>query len=187
MGTAMNTAMQTAQYFQHLATEDGTELDEPTLQRLCFYAQGYNLAMTQRPLFDDPIQVCEDGPVIEELRRAHASCGANDASRMAAPDSDVFDFMDGVMLRKIYDNFRTANEADRITAEQADSLLNAWRRGRTGLSFERAMAATFWTAIERSPRTPPSPPLTDEQRNTEFARSKADVEAGRYRRISVER
>ena len=169
----MNTALETAQYFLHLAAEHGDELDEPTLQRLCFYAQGYNLAMRHEPLFGEAIEICDEGPVISELREAFGSC------RASTPDDEAFDFLASSMLRSIYDNFRARSETDRITAEQADFVLDVFRRGETPLSFERCMAVSFWAAIERSPRTPP-PAMSDEELEASLDRGRADVAAGRY-------
>lgn len=169
----MNTALETAQYFLHLAAEHGDELDEPTLQRLCFYAQGYNLATRREPLFDEAIEIYDEGPVVRELREAFGSC------RASGLNDDAFGFLTGSMLRSIYGNFRARSETDRITAEQADFALDVFRRGETPLSFERCMEVSFWAAIERSPRTPP-PAMSDEELEASLARGRADIAAGRY-------
>lgn len=40
------------------------ELSNLKLQKLLYYAQGHHLARTGRPLFDDPIEAWDHGPVV---------------------------------------------------------------------------------------------------------------------------
>jgi uncharacterized phage-associated protein len=42
------------------------------LQKLCYYAQAWNLVWEDRPLFDARIEAWANGPVIPELYRLHA-------------------------------------------------------------------------------------------------------------------
>ena len=176
----MNTALETAQYFLNLAAEHGGKLDEPALQRLCFYAQGYNLAMRREPLFGDTIQICDEGPVIEGLRRTFGQCGESRGWLGAALEEDTFGFFEGLMLRDLYRDFRAEGERERITAEQAGLVLDAVRRGDTPLSFERCMEVSFWAALERQPRLP-MPDQGDLEEAIE--RGRADIAAGRYRSL----
>ena len=45
------------------------------LQKLCYYAQGFHLAMTDRPLFEEDFHAQPFGPVCRELYRAYSEAG----------------------------------------------------------------------------------------------------------------
>lgn len=61
-------ALQVAKYF--ITLNKMANLDEPSdlsklkIQKLLYYAQGYYLALYDKPLFDDEIQAWEHGPVV---------------------------------------------------------------------------------------------------------------------------
>ncbi|MFN7918773.1 MAG: DUF4065 domain-containing protein [Bryobacteraceae bacterium] len=64
----MHTAAEIADYF--LATVDdeaGDSMSNLKLQKLVYYAQGFHLALTGKPLFNDPIMAWEHGPVVPTL------------------------------------------------------------------------------------------------------------------------
>jgi uncharacterized phage-associated protein len=46
-------------------------VDPKKLQKLVFYAQAWHLAITNEPLFGDPIEAWRDGPVVRALYRKH--------------------------------------------------------------------------------------------------------------------
>jgi uncharacterized phage-associated protein len=58
-----------ARYFLHIASmvEEATPLTHLQLQKLLYYAQGWCLAMHDRPLFDGAIQAWRHGPVVREV------------------------------------------------------------------------------------------------------------------------
>ena len=71
MGTTL-TAEDTAAYFLALVEEDEGELmSHLKLQKLCYYAQGFHLAITGHPLFDDRIEAWTHGPVVPALWRRY--------------------------------------------------------------------------------------------------------------------
>ena len=74
----MLTANDVARYFLALTEEDvGDGISNLKLQKLVYYAQGFNLALYNRPLFDDPIEAWTHGPVIPNLYHVYKDCGAN--------------------------------------------------------------------------------------------------------------
>jgi len=66
----MPTAQQIADYFLTLVDEEaGDALSNLKLQKLVYYAQGFSLAITGKPLFSETIQAWQHGPVIPGLYR----------------------------------------------------------------------------------------------------------------------
>ncbi|MDB5163934.1 MAG: putative phage-associated protein [Candidatus Saccharibacteria bacterium] len=47
--------------------DSGEVLTNLKIQKLVYYAQGFHLAMFDKPLFNDPIVAWEHGPVVEDL------------------------------------------------------------------------------------------------------------------------
>ena len=57
-----------ANYFLSLCDEDAGDLiSNLKLQKLVYYAQGFHLAISGEPLFDEKIMAWEHGPVIPQL------------------------------------------------------------------------------------------------------------------------
>jgi len=64
----MLSARQIADYFLTLVdSEAGDSLSNLKLQKLVYYAQGFSLALTGKPLFADEIQAWQHGPVVPAL------------------------------------------------------------------------------------------------------------------------
>ena len=62
-----------AAYFINRASEDGYLLTHFKLQKLCYYAQGYSLALANEVMFDEPIEAWEHGPVVKSLYQTYKS------------------------------------------------------------------------------------------------------------------
>lgn len=66
-----------ARYFLALVDEDaGDSLTNLKLQKLCYYAQGFHLAIYDKPLFPERIEAWKHGPVVPELYHALKQFGA---------------------------------------------------------------------------------------------------------------
>lgn len=66
-----------AAYF--LAIQDldaGEQISNLKLQKLCYYAQGFHLAIHGVPLFDERIYAWEHGPVVESLYHRYKEFGS---------------------------------------------------------------------------------------------------------------
>ncbi len=82
-------ALAIAEYFLFLAAEDFTATEPITpmkLQKLAYYAQGYSLALHDRPLFHEPIQAWRYGPVVESIYYAYRRYGGS-----AIPSPEGYD------------------------------------------------------------------------------------------------
>ena len=64
----MNTCFQVANYFLKCQDLDaGDSMSNLKLQKLVYYAQGFHLAIIGTPLFEEPIEAWEHGPVCPVL------------------------------------------------------------------------------------------------------------------------
>jgi uncharacterized phage-associated protein len=66
----MLTCFDVAKYFLNLANciDDERELiSNLKLQKLIYYAQGFSLAINDKPLFEEPIEAWQHGPVVSDL------------------------------------------------------------------------------------------------------------------------
>lgn len=65
-----------ANYFLSLVDHDAEDnITNLKLQKLCYYAQGFNLAIKGERLFDSDIEAWQHGPVIPELYHKYKEMG----------------------------------------------------------------------------------------------------------------
>ena len=65
-----------ARYFLALQSEEaGMDISNLKLQKLCYYAQGFSLALRGTPLFTDKIKAWEHGPVVPDLWHRYKEFG----------------------------------------------------------------------------------------------------------------
>jgi len=73
----MKTCFDVANYFLKRQDPDAGDLmSNLKLQKLVYYAQGFHLAMENSPLFNEPIEAWEHGPVCVPLYHKYKSCGS---------------------------------------------------------------------------------------------------------------
>ncbi len=95
-----------ADYFLAKQDEDsGDTISNLKLQKLVYYAQGYYLAIFDKPLFNEEIEAWTHGPVVPELYHRFKEHGAT--SIPAISDLDISKFDDEVQgfLDEVYDVF----------------------------------------------------------------------------------
>ncbi len=68
------------------AARRGLRLDPLKLQKLLYYAHGWHLALTGRPLLDRTVEAWQYGPVLPDVYRAFRSYGAQP---ITAPARDL--------------------------------------------------------------------------------------------------
>ncbi|MFC7552646.1 Panacea domain-containing protein [Pseudoroseomonas wenyumeiae] len=91
-----------ARYFLAKADpEAGDAISNLKLQKLCYYAQGFHLALYDRPLFEERIEAWQHGPVVPDLYHEYKSYGSasipvpQDLDRASYPE-DVRELLDEV-------------------------------------------------------------------------------------------
>lgn len=66
-----------ANYFLDLATKEGRPLDPMGIQKLVYFAHGWNLAIFGSPLIQQRVEAWDYGPVIVDLYQAFREFGRN--------------------------------------------------------------------------------------------------------------
>ena len=76
-GGNMSSVFDVADYFLSLQDPDaGDYISNLKLQKLCYYAQGFHLAINNTRLFPNDIEAWQHGPVVRELYDKYKNCGA---------------------------------------------------------------------------------------------------------------
>lgn len=97
----MVTAQDVANVFLKLShPELGDVLTNLKLQKLVYYAQGFNLAINKEPLFSENILAWEHGPVVRELYDALKQYGSDS---VPVPEDDVSSNLTEVQVKLIED------------------------------------------------------------------------------------
>ncbi len=73
----MYSAIDVARYFLAQSDPDaGDTMSNLKLQKLLYYAQGVTLALTEKPLFSDPLEAWLQGPVVPSVFRKYKEAGS---------------------------------------------------------------------------------------------------------------
>lgn len=88
----MLSVLDVARYFLVTQDEDaGESITNLKLQKLCYYAQGFHLAIFDTPLFPEPIEAWQHGPVVEVLWRAYRDYGSGPIPKPEDVDISLYD------------------------------------------------------------------------------------------------
>lgn len=66
-----------ANYFLDLADRDGVPVSPMKLQKLLYYAHGWHLAITDKPLLDEQVEAWQFGPVVASIYHEFKEFGPN--------------------------------------------------------------------------------------------------------------
>ncbi|QRN40601.1 MAG: DUF4065 domain-containing protein [Neisseriaceae bacterium] len=102
----MLTCYEVADYFLSLCDQEdsGDLISNLKIQKLVYYAQGFSLAINNRPLFKEEIRAWKHGPVVKELYDKYRKYGSG-----ALPTDDLninhnnFSEEDKKLLDDVYD------------------------------------------------------------------------------------
>lgn len=93
-----------AEYFLAKSDEEaGDVISNLNLQKLAYYAQGFSLAINNRPLFPEEIRAWQHGPACPELYRKYKQYGALGIPIPEAVDFSKFSEDDKALLDEVYD------------------------------------------------------------------------------------
>lgn len=102
----MLSAKDVAEYFLSLVEEDvGDSISNLKLQKLIYYAQGFHLAVSDTPLFDEPIEAWAHGPVVTDLYHEYKEYGSDRIPKPTDLDFDKYDKDVRELLDEVYDVF----------------------------------------------------------------------------------
>ena len=135
----MNTCFDVANYFlKSQDLEAGDTMSNMKLQKLVYYAQGFCLAMTGKPLFLEPIEAWDHGPVCVPLYHKYKEYSGDalpipfDADAYSVFTKEVYDILD--MVHTYYAQF-AAWKLRNLTHEEIP-WIKAFRRKNPEISHE---------------------------------------------------
>jgi uncharacterized phage-associated protein len=144
--TAVN---EVAKYFLTLGDEEaGDLLSNLKLQKLCYYAQGFHLALFGKPLFEDSIEAWTHGPVVPELYHAYKQHGSGaipmpQGFEVESINKDVRELLDEVY--NTYGQF-SAWKLRNMTHDEAP-WVQAYGRGAGAVISQDSMQDFFKTLV----------------------------------------
>ena len=93
-----------ARYFLALQDEEaGEDISNLKLQKLCYYAQGFSLALRSEPLFAEHIKAWTHGPVVPDLWHRYREHGVSSIPRVTDLDLDKYDEDVRELLDEVHD------------------------------------------------------------------------------------
>ena len=106
-----------------------SKMTHKKLQKLCYYGQGWHMALEGRPLFSEKIEAWVHGPVIPELYQKYKSYGWQEIPQMMCKEAD---FSEGTLevLRAVYETYGgfSGEQLERLTHSETP-----WQEARAGL------------------------------------------------------
>ena len=92
-----------AKYFLALSDPKvGDIISNVKLQKLCYYAQGFHLALYEKKLFPEKIEAWTHGPVIPALYQAYKKYGDGAIPRPETCDMSRYDTKTQELLNEVY-------------------------------------------------------------------------------------
>ncbi|MDR2367679.1 MAG: DUF4065 domain-containing protein [Deltaproteobacteria bacterium] len=124
------------------------------VQRLVYFAQGYSLATNGEPLFEEPIEAWEHGPVCPALYDKYKSYGRTpvDSPRQIDEIKSHFSDLQIQVLEKIHEELGCFSSGMlRDISEEDTSWIDARARGGDTMTHEEMKeSALFWTLYRDS-------------------------------------
>ena len=100
----MYDALGIAKYFIKIASpEEEDIITNLKLQKLLYYAQGFNLALYEKPLFGEQIRAWQYGPVVPEVYDDYKEYSANPIPQPDDFDIDQYDQETRELLDEVYE------------------------------------------------------------------------------------
>ena len=135
----MKKVLDIAKYFLSTQDEDaGDTISNLKLQKLVYYAQGFNLALYGKRLFKESILAWEHGPVVAELYHEYKDYGADPIPMPNDLDLSIFSGKEKELLDDIHEVYgqysawklrnMTHNEQPWIEARESDKNIITRRK-----------------------------------------------------------
>jgi uncharacterized phage-associated protein len=142
-------AREVSNYIIKLATNSGVRLTQMSLLKIVFYAHGWYLATAGVPLFKQPVEAWEFGPVVKVVRDAFKDFGKRPIDRFAErldlhtgeliPVSDQLSEEDEKFVSSVFSQYcgKSAFELSDMSHEKGSPWDRVWNSkvavGRLGL------------------------------------------------------
>ena len=138
------TASQVAKYFISRVDEDaGDSISNLKLQKLLYYAQGFQLALTDTPLFPEQIRKWAHGPVVPQVYHEYKQFGSGpipiEAVDLNAYSAEERELLDEV--QSVYGQF-TASKLRNMTHQEPP-----WREAEDNGVISTETMRTFFKTL----------------------------------------
>jgi len=186
----MASVLDAAAYLLQQAETEGAAVTHLKLQKLCYYAQGYSLALLAEPMFAEPIEAWEHGPVIRALWDEYRQYKS---APIPAPAHGVeLEPWRTQLLDEVHRRFGWMTAWDlRNRTHDEIPWREAWQSGADNAQLQHESLRDFFRAALRGARRAPEPAdrravlahlEQDEELRQAVQRGRADAAAGRLRR-----
>jgi uncharacterized phage-associated protein len=142
----MVSVLDVARYFVHKEGNEGG-MTQLKLQKLCYYAQGFYLAIYQTPLFPEHIEAWDRGPVAKELRIPLRDKGDEKVIPSDLPfaipisNDDITEFLDNIWYK--FGHYK-AGVLVKMTHKE-DPWIEAYKIGQNTILSHLSMQTYFTT------------------------------------------
>lgn len=100
----MPTCLDVANFFLSKTSEDaGDTISNLKLQKLAYYAQGFSLAILNKPMFEDDIEAWMHGPVAPRLYQEFKGYGSGAIPAPLEFNPSIFDREQTKLLNEVYE------------------------------------------------------------------------------------
>ena len=146
----MLTAQDVAEFFLSRSdVDDGEFITHLKLQKLCYYAQGFGLAIYDTPLFNEPIEAWEHGPVVPTLWHQYKGFGANGIPAPEMIDLSKYSEEAVVLLEEVYDVYGQYSAWKLRTLTHSEKpWIDAFNNGTSKVIELETMRTFFKTLLE---------------------------------------
>lgn len=103
-----------ANEFLKIGAKNNYLLTQMQLQKLVYIANGFNLAIYDRPLTSDPVYAWDYGPIYYELRIALRGCGTSPIKHLIKTKDTIWDGFDLAINNDIITDDFSANDMSMI-------------------------------------------------------------------------
>ncbi|MQU07685.1 Panacea domain-containing protein [Pseudomonas helleri] len=145
----MHSCFDVAKYFLAQSSEDAGDLiSNLKLQKLVYYAQGFSLALSGRPLFDEHIEAWLHGPVIPALYHHYKDFGSGHIPHPVAFDLGIFTAQERELLDEAYEFYGqySAWRLRQLTHDESP-WRESYREGSNQVIHRDSMTRFFQTQV----------------------------------------
>jgi uncharacterized phage-associated protein len=169
---AIYPAIEVARWILHEAASQKIVLSHMQLQKILYYAQGYNLGMSGEKLFEDPIMAWEHGPVVPTVYRHYRHYGNQkifSPDHVTIPD-DIQEFIRLIVSEK---GNLSASALRRATHEEMPYSTTPRNEEISSQKLEEFFVDMFWASDEEDAY---EPAFCSEEEEQEFFRNSLTAE-----------
>ena len=152
--TAMTSVLTVANRFLDVAKAKGVSLTPLQLMKLVYMGNGWMLAYTGKPLFDDRIEAWKYGPVIPTLYHQTKGFGSSVITQqLPAPTGDVIDPDAGNLFEVMIDKYGKLSgiALSNLTHRPGSPWSAVWRDGYVHVEIPRDTIRKHYESLKGAP------------------------------------